>query len=370
MPSLAVIIAVSATLVIFKIADKLRPFKITDSQVSKSLDTDVVFYPFSFNVFDDYVKGFAFKGNKTVELKRELNTGVSSAVSLEVLTPLYSKLSVSTYDELTDVLGQYFFQRSYEDAEILLFFDWYKAPHTLNLVIIKNGEIKIISEVIENSDLLPFAVMRQGDDLLIKLDDSERAVELRKVSLNDYSVQKYSFNLDGLSSKVLYPVDIVFNNNNLYFMLREIDNGVTTGTYIITYNLISSTMQHDKIIEHVEFMCSDNESLYYGYLKSPTELAVVKQSFNDGSRQTGFVPLPGGVTAVHANSTLCKDGRLYIAFDCKPTKQRAHGYFCMIDLAESKILNQYSYEYDGGLYIRYYQPNSNYLIDEEFISGY
>lgn len=350
--------------------------KMKQATVTTPLNTDVVFYPFELakgvNTGSYFINDQDFSPvNKHPYLARGI-------VELTELNPLFAHFSVSSLWELQEVLGQYSGYYNFDGIKVLSFLKYSTSPAAITIAIIKDEQVNILTDTLPLSIYSPDAVVRDHNRIIVSLKNSTSYL-IKTIDLTDYSVNTSHFYLSDVSLDRFNFVDMTYEDNQIYLLAnqyeaqqnptQDIMETKYSGGYLATYSLDTAKLHLTKVSNHkLDFLARDYKYLIFGYLESENQLSVTKYSLDTNQQVTNVLKLPENCSMVDERSAFYKDGYLYIHLNGASQSNKMLGHFFMIDLSTFKISNRYTYEYKGGLSIRYYKPGSGSAFDEAYFT--
>lgn len=348
-----------------------KPATITMQQATTSApwNTDAVFYPIAFKK-GVQLKGYRIEEEKFVPVDRYLGLGYGSVVDLLEIKPLLTHYSLGSFHALQDKLGHYSGYYNFDGVKVLTFYKSKTNDTKFTLAIISDERLEIITESLPFSTLTPVALTKDGEDVIVVLNTHQNFI-VKRINLKDFSQKTHSFYLDHSFPNPLYFVGMAFEDNTLYLAMNQAAAPDTipahSGGYLIEYSLKVQEPRFTKITDHkIDFMTRDNGSLLLGWLDDQSQLSLVTYALVTKQQEAISIPLPAESREIDKHSALYKDGYFYLLLNGQPTVKGVLAHFYMIDLKAETILNSYSFTYteDTHVYVRYYQPSTEYTVDE------
>lgn len=184
-------------------------------------DVDMVVYPFE--IYYDtglHISSFGILNGAKVDVDKNVGIGYSSIVDLDIIQELCAHFQVSSDKELYDKLGQFFSYKNYGETEVCVFFDWYKEPYLLNVIITDGDDIRHITEEFASPDIIPMAIALEEETLYILMENGT-TFYVRTVDCSDFAMVAYDFDISAHSEFYLYYVEFFAVDNNILIFMNE-----------------------------------------------------------------------------------------------------------------------------------------------------
>lgn len=353
------------------IPDKYRTFNLIESHSTAVLSKDIVYYPFSVGNSSVNVDSFAISDNIIEPTNQKFITGYSSVVSVDSMSVLCDALSVNSIIEVEDILGQYCSYRNFEGKEILVFYNWYDAPYELNIVIIDDGDVNFIKENFSQKDLFPIAIQKHKESVILLLRDN-LDFEIREISLDDYSVTSYNFAIVD-NENYYYFVDIFYSNDKLYLMMNKREESIQKTAHLFVYDFVQNALSSEKIGDYpVDFFCGSNNSICYGTLTPDNIIDLYERDVYTQQQSKSIFVCNDEVKQIIPNSSYYDGGNIYInlAIEKISMGSKNNGVLYGYNLSKNELVNRLLYDYDGNIFVKYFDKNTGYKYDAPNATGY
>lgn len=357
-------------------------FQSTYSPVSDEVacDIDMVVYPFE--ISDDtglHISSFGIMNGTKVDLERNVGIGYSSIINLDVLEKMFTHFHVSSEKQLYDKLGQYFAYRNFGKAEVCVFFDWYKEPYTLNIVIVESGDIRHISEEFITSDVIPIAITLEQETIYILLRNGT-TFYIRTIHCSDYAVTSYDFDVSIYSEFYLYYIEFFAIDNNIVVFMNEYiksDQAAKhnlspgySGAVAFIYNLEEKQLSYKNLSDSkIDFVCRDELRCIWGGC-SAGEIEIILSDLEFAEQDRFLISLDQDTYTILPNSALIDNEMIYFHLTC-PNESLTHsrGMFATYDMKNRKMDEILTYDYEGSVFIKYYRRDSELNVDNVYASS-
>lgn len=354
---------------------------ISNSMADKLVcDIDMGVYPFE--IYDDtglHISSFGIMNGEKVDIEKNIGIGYSSIVNLDIIEKLCSYFQVSSDKELYNKLGQYFSYKNYDETEVCVFFDWYKEPYLLNILIKDGDGFQHITEEFSSQDIIPMAIAFEQDTLYILMRNGT-TFYVRAVDCTDFGVTAYAFDVSEYSDFYLYYVESFVVNDNLFVFMNEyvkkdgaanhdVPSGYS-GALVFVYDLAEKQLSCKRLSEQrVDFVCRDELRCTWGAC-TDGEIEIVLGDFEFKEYDRFVVTLDQRNYTILPNSVVLKNEKLYFHVTCIDESQTHYrGKFVSYDITEQKMSEILSYDYEGSVCVKYYRSNSELTIDYVYASS-
>ena len=346
-------------------------FKLIETYSITTLSKDIVYYPFSRWNSKINIESFAFSEDNIVPTNQTFLLGYSSVVNTDSINVLYDKISVNSISEVEDILGQYCSYRNFEGTEILVFYNWYNPPFELNVVIIKDKKVTIISEEFSNENIFPIAIKKCENGVIILLRDNIN-FKLRKIDIGDYNVEPYNFTIND-DKNYHYFVDMVYLDEKLYLMMNKLEQDKSKSSYLFTYDIKQNLLSSKKVSRFpIDFFSGNNNSICYGMLTSDNTINIYIVDVYTQQQYEYIIVCNDDVKKIMPNSVLYDGEYIYInlTIDKTPTDDENYGVLYRYDFNKKAIVNRFLYAYYGSIFVKYFDKNTEYKHDVPYATGY
>lgn len=356
---------------LFTILNNKKTFKLIETYSTAALSKDIVYYPFSIRNSNMNIDSFAFFEDNIVHTNQTFISGYSSVVNVDSIHVLYDHLSVNSIHEVQNKLGQYCSYRNFQGIEILVFYNWYNSPFKLNVAIIKDENVTIISEEFDEENLFPIAIKKCENGVLILLRDNIN-FKLRKIDTSDCSVEAYNFTINH-GKDYYYFVDVVYLNKKLYLMMNKLEQDKNKSSYLFTYDFEQNSLDSKKIGRFpVDFISGNNQSICYGMLTSDNIIHINRVDVFTQQQYEYIIVCKDDVKEIMPNSILYDGEYIYLNLTIEKTSlnDENHGVLYGYDCNEKTIVNRFLYAYKGSIFVKYFDKNTEYRHDALYATGY
>lgn len=345
-----------------------------------SCDIDMVVYPFE--IHDDtglHISSLGIMNGAKVNVAKNVGIGYSSIVNLDIIEKLCAHFRVSSDKELYDKLGQYFSYKNYGETEVCVFFDWYKEPHLLNIIITDGEDIRHITEEFTSPDIIPVAITLEQETLYLLMRNGA-SFYVRAINYSDFAVTAYDFDISAHSEFYLYYVEFfVADDCVLVFMNEYVKDDEAekhnispgySGALVFIYDLAEEHLSHKRLSDSkIDFVCRDETRCAWGSCHAG-EIEIVLSNLKFAEQDRFLISLDQDKYTIIPNSALLKNEMLYFHVTClDATLMHCKGKFVSYDITKRIMDELLSYDYEGSVCIKYYRRNSELIVDEVYASS-